>query len=113
MSNQLHLAYRSTYTDDNKLKHSSAGQCYYCSNYYGRRDKYERPLENCSGMQCVIYNFGTQNLVTFEENLEYNGNLPLVAYVDFETTAPTDLCLDPGNKKILRSSICFSSGIKI
>ena len=30
-SNQMHLAYRSTYTDDNKLKHGSAWHCLCCS----------------------------------------------------------------------------------
>ena len=31
-----------------------------------------------------------QGLLTFEENLKYEGNIPLVAYIEFETTAPTD-----------------------
>ena len=39
-------------------------------------------------------------MVTFEENLKYNAGIPLTAYTDFETTAPTDECLDPESKKM-------------
>ena len=31
-----------------------------------------------------------QILLTFEENLKYKGDIPLVAYIDFETTALTN-----------------------
>ena len=45
-----------------------------------------------------------QSLLTFEENLKYKGNIPLVAYIEFETTAPTDECLDPENRKMFAVS---------
>ena len=38
--------------------------------------------------------------MTFEENLKFKHDIPLAAYIDFETTAPTDDCLDPENKKM-------------
>lgn len=38
--------------------------------------------------------------MTFEENLKYKGNIPLVAYVNFETTVPNDHFLDPENRKM-------------
>ena len=38
--------------------------------------------------------------MTFEENLKYKGDVPLVAYIDFETTAPTDECLDLENRQM-------------
>ena len=37
--------------------------------------------------------------MTFEENLKYKGDIPLVAYINFETRAPTDQCLDLENRK--------------
>ena len=40
------------------------------------------------------------SLLTFEENLKFRRDIPLTAYIDFETTAPTDDCLDPENKKM-------------
>ena len=33
--------------------------------------------------------------MTFEDNLDYKGDLPGTAYIDFKTTAPTDSCFDP------------------
>ena len=77
----MHLAYRSTYTEGEgkNLKHSSIWESYYCSNFYCRKDKYKRYLENCTGITGIIYNFHTKNLVSFEDNLQYIGDLPLVA----------------------------------
>ena len=42
--------------------------------------------------------------MTFEENLKFKHDIPLTAYIDFETTAPTDDCLDPENKKMIALS---------
>ena len=42
--------------------------------------------------------------ITFEENLKYKRDIPLVAYIDFETTPPPDKCLDPENRKMLTVS---------
>ena len=49
--------------------------------------------------------------MTFEENLKYKGNIPLVAYINFEATAPTDQqWFDPENRKMstLFYSIIFA-----
>ena len=55
-------------------------------------------MENCSGVPAVIYNFHTQSLISFEDNLHAKGDLPCVIYFDFETTAPTGNCFDPEQK---------------
>ena len=39
-------------------------------------------------------------MLTFEENLKFKHDIPLITYIDFETTAPTDHCLDPENKRM-------------
>ena len=49
-------------------------------------------------------------MVTFEENLKFKGNIPITAYIDFETTAPTDECLDPENRKIFAVSYVIIFG---
>ena len=38
--------------------------------------------------------------MSFEDNVKYKVDLPLVAYMDFETTAPTNICLNPEQKKM-------------
>ena len=39
-------------------------------------------------------------MVTFEENLKFKGDIPLTAYINFETTVPTDESLDLESKKM-------------
>ena len=100
LSKRTNIAYRTTFNENEKIRHGTAFQCYFCSNYYGRKDKFDRQIENCTGRPGNVYNFNTQNLLTFEENLKFKHDIPLAAYIDFETTAPTDDCLDPENKKM-------------
>ena len=92
---KLNLGFWKKFTEgtDIKIKYCSAWQCYFCSNLYSN-------IENCKGQPGVLYNFNTQNLITFENDLKYKGDIPLVTYIDFETTAPTDESLDPDNKKM-------------
>ena len=100
---KLHLAYRTSYNETKKwetLKHSCAFQCYYCSKFYTRKGKLDIHMKNCTGKPGFIYNFQTRNLLTFEENLKFKRDVPLTAYIDFETTATTDDCLDPESNKM-------------
>ena len=112
-SSKLNLAFRSTFSENSKIRHGTAFQCYYCSNWYGRKDKFDRHLNYRFGKPGYVYNFNTQSLVTFEENVKFKGDIPLTAYIDFETTAPTDECLDPESKTkvccLLRNNFCISS----
>ena len=96
----MSTAFRGIYNEGTKIKHYSACQCYYCSNYYSRKDKFDCNLDNCTGLPEYLYNFNAQSHLTFEENLKYRRDIPLAAYIDFETTAPTNECLDPKNRKM-------------
>lgn len=51
-------------------------------------------VENISLKPGIIYDFNIQNLITFEVNIIYKGDIHLIVYIDFETIAPTDSCLD-------------------
>ena len=102
-SSRLNFGFQGQYTERNnvnKIKFCTSFQCYYCSNYYSRKGKYDRHIENCAGHPGIIFNFITHNVITFEDDLKYKGDIPLVAYIDFETTAPTDDSLDPQSKKM-------------
>ena len=98
-SQDISRAYRNTCSRGEKLSHSFAYQCYYCNTFFARPDKHKRHVEHCSSIPGIIYNFNNQNLVTFGDNLGYKGALPVVPCIDFETTAPTDSCFDPEQKK--------------
>ena len=102
-TNQLHLAYKAVYnqtTKWDKLKISCAFQCYFCGKFWTRKIKLETHMKNCLGKPGFVYNFQTRNLLTFEENLKFKRDVPLTTYIDFETTAPTDCCLDPESNKM-------------
>ena len=102
-TDKVHLAFRASYNETKKwksLKHSCAFQCYFCSKFWIRKSRLECHIKNCTGKPGFIYNFQTRNLLTFEENLQFKRDVPLTAYIDFETTAPTDDYLDPECNKM-------------
>ena len=70
-------------------------QCYYCNKFFILETRRKRHMENCSGRSGVVYNFNNQNLISYPENFLAKGDVPIVIYFDFETTTPTDICLDP------------------
>ena len=38
-------------------------------------------------------------MISYQDNFHAKGDVPFVTYFDFETTAPTNNCLDPEQKK--------------
>ena len=99
-TDKIHLAFRTTFSEGEKTKHTTAYRCYYCTSFFARREKFEKHLKCCCGKPGYVYNFDTQNILTFEENLKHKHDIPLTAYIDFETTAPTDNMFDPESCKM-------------
>ena len=102
-TDKLHLAYKAVYnqtTKWDKLTSSCAFQCYFCGKFWTRQTKLATHMKNCLGKPGFVYNFQTRNLLTFEENIKFKRDVPLTTYIDFETTAPTDCCLDPESNKM-------------
>lgn len=103
LTKRLNLAFRALCSNGQKtgkIKCSNAWLCYFCSNYYAQKDRYDFHIKSCSGYPGYVYNFSTQSLLTFEENLKYKGDMPPVAYIGFETTAPSDTSLNPENRNL-------------
>ena len=103
-STQINLAYRNTFSEDKKVRHGTAFQCFFCSKYFGRKNMWERHFQNCTDRPGFVCNINTRTLLTFEENLKCKCDVPMTAYIDFETTAPTDDCLDPESRKMFAVS---------
>ena len=100
---KLHLAYKAVYNETTKwekLRSSSAFQCYFCGKFWIRKTRLDIHMKNCLGKPGFVYNFQTRNLLTYEENIKLKRDVPLTTYIDFETTAPTDCCLDPESNKM-------------
>ena len=75
-SSKLNLAFSSTFSENFKIRHGTAFQYYYCSNWYDRKDKFNRHLNCCVRKPGYVYNFNIQTLVIFEENLKFKGDIP-------------------------------------
>ena len=56
-STKLNLAFRSTFNENSKIRHNTAFQCYYCLNWYGRKDKFDQHLNCYVGKLGYVYNF--------------------------------------------------------
>ena len=72
-------------------------ECYYCDDFFLIKSKFEKHIRICGKKTGVLYDFNLQNIVTFEDNLKYKGDIPFCVYADFETTAPTSDYLNPEN----------------
>ena len=103
-SNQLNLTFRGNYSQGGKIYNCFAWQCYHYLNYFGRNDLFNGHFKGCSDQPEIVYDLNTQNLVSFEGNINYKSNIPLTTYIDFETTAPPSLCLDPEDRKMFAVS---------
>ena len=95
-------AYSSYFSTGTKMKRArKVEQCHYCNHFFIHHPKkLEKHMKHCSGKPGVIYSFTNQSLISYEDNFKAKGDLPFVAYFDFETTAPTDNCLDPEQRKM-------------
>ena len=103
----LASTYRSEWSTGKSLRHARAYQFYYCSSYYIQKARYQKHIEKCSGIPGIVYNFTNQNLVSFEVNIGNKGDLPLVAYMDFETTPSVKHFLTPQQNKMFVVSYTF------
>ena len=95
-------AYSGYYSSGSRMTRAQkVKQRNYCNHFFVHNpQKFERHLKQCSGKPGVIYNFTNQSLVLYEDNFKTKGDKPFRVYFDFETTAPTDTCLDPEQKKM-------------
>ena len=102
-SDDIAKAYSSLHSKGKKgLKRShQAFQCFYCNKFFIVEARQKGHRENCSGKPGVVYNFNNQCLISYQDNFHNKGDIPFTIYFDFETTAPTDKCLDPEQKKYL------------
>ena len=103
-SEDIRTAYRGTYNKNDDIKHVMPYECYYCSNFFAWQKDFDKHLKICSGKPGVVYDFNLQNFVTFEDSIKYKSDISLCVYADFETTAPTDDCLNPENKTMFAVS---------
>lgn len=94
VSSEIAKSYYSVFTNGkNEIPRTGfAYYCCYCQKFFARNNRFKNHIDSCSGVPGIVYNFHTQNLITFEDNLKNRGDLAMTFYFDLETTAPTDNC---------------------
>ena len=92
-TDSIHLAFRLILSKGkNKLlEYTNAYQFHGCLGIFSAKNRFKNYLETCSKMPGVIYKFENQNLVSFEDDFQYLGNLPFVAQFHFGTTIGSSL----------------------
>ena len=104
-TNDIKNAFRGTYNVGQDVKNASTVyECYYCSTFFIRKTHFDKHIRVCGKKPGVVYDFSLQNVVTFEDNIKYKGDLPFCIYADFETTAPTGDYLNPENNSMFAVS---------
>ena len=104
-TDDLKNAYRALYLKGSRqCSAKTLYECFYCNEFWITKSRYEAHLRVCGKNPGVVYNFDIKNIVTFEQNLKYKGDVPFSVYADFETSAPTGDYLSPENKQMFAVS---------
>ena len=105
-SNQINLSLVGSWLINNKSKKkwSSAWQCYFYSNYFAKNSRFDSHIKHCTGQPGIIYNFHAKILVTFGDYIKYKGDIPLSAYIGYETNSPAESGLAPEYRSMFEIS---------
>ena len=104
MINNIHFAYFGRLPKSDITVTNRPYECYYCAKFFVIKRTFESHIKNCSGKPGIVYNFNIQNIVTYEDNLKYIGDVPFSVYADFETTAPNSDFTSPENNTMFAVS---------
>lgn len=90
-TSQIFLAYRSYFgrfkMGEEKISHRTVKQCHYCENFFAKtNENMKKHLSVCSAKGGITYTFDNGQIVNFQDNFKYLGDVPFMAYFDFETT---------------------------
>ena len=100
-SDDISKAYSSLHSvGENMTRAHKCYKCCYCNKFFIQEMRQKRHMTNCSGRPGVVYNFNNRNLISYQDNFHAKAHVPFVIYFGFETTAPTDNCSDPEQKKM-------------
>ena len=66
-----------------------------------RKNRYKKRVKSFSSILGVLYNFNTQSLVSFEENLKYKDDLPFAGYCAFDGMTTSECSLDMKRNEML------------
>ena len=105
----IHLAYKNYVghmeKGREKTYNRSVKQCHYCQNYFLKSvDKMQKHLSIYAAKEGVTYFFDNGQIIDYQDNFKYIGDLPFSVYFDFETTTGNAVFFD---SKLFVISYCM------
>ena len=99
-TDQIHLAYRSYIAVVQKEKeniHSrTVKQCYYCESFFAMNEEsMQSHLQVCAAKEGITYALDNGQILSFQENFKYLGDVPFTVSFDFETATTDSVFFDP------------------
>ena len=99
-TDQIHTAYKSYIGRFDKgkerLSNRTIRQCYYCQNYFAKnKEMMKKHRLVCTAKEGITCSFDNGQILDYQENFKYQGDLPFFVYFDFETTTGNAVFFDP------------------
>ena len=91
LTDHLYFAFRPHCSKGKKIESEIARQYFFCSNYFSGANKFKANIKCCSKIDGMVYKFENKNIVSFQGNFKYMGNLPFAVYFDYRTTTGDDV----------------------
>ena len=90
-TNEIHLAYRSYVGQfdkgNKKIIYRTVRQCYCWQNFFAKNEEQmNKHVSICGAREGIIYAFENGQILNYQDNFKYLGDLPFMVYFDFETT---------------------------
>ena len=86
-TDQIYLAYKSYLGRFDKGKECIFFFFFYCENLFAKNDEaIKKSLEICAAREGITFSFDNGQIITFQDNFKYLGDVPFTVYFDFETT---------------------------
>ena len=69
-----------------KVINRTVRQCHYCQNYFAKNyDQMQKHLSICAAKEGITYSFDNFQIMDFQDNYKYIGDLLFTVYFDFQT----------------------------
>lgn len=63
----------------------SVRQCHYCNHFFAKsEDRMKHHISVCSAKEGIIYSFDNAQIIDYQDNYKYMGEVPFTVYFDFE-----------------------------
>ena len=97
---QIFLAYKSYIGRIDRSKDrvfsQAVKQCHFCENFFAKNEEaMKKHLTICAAREGITYSFNNGQIINFQDNFKYFGEVPFTVYFDFEPAAGDSVFFRP------------------